>query len=128
MTLAGRWPRGMLTSAIGLPAAMTNTALTGPSAPPEGVPSADEYRRFVESVTDYAMLLLDRSGRIRTWTPGAERLAGYAADEIIGQHISRFYTPEDIAAGKPQEHLTVAERESRVESEGWRVRKDGTWF
>jgi PAS domain S-box-containing protein len=128
MTLAGRWPRGMLTSAIGLPAEMTNTALTGLSALPEGVPSADEYRRFVESVTDYAMLLLDRSGRIRTWTPGAERLEGYAADEIIGQHISRFYTPEDITAGKPQEHLTIAERESRVESEGWRVRKDGTWF
>jgi PAS domain S-box-containing protein len=108
---------------------MTTTALTGrASAPPEKAPSSDEYRRFVDSVTDYALLLLDPTGAIRTWPPGAERLEGYTADEIIGRNIATFYTPEDVAAGKPEEHRAVADRAERVESEGWRVRKDGTRF
>ncbi|HUM11687.1 MAG TPA: PAS domain-containing sensor histidine kinase [Myxococcaceae bacterium] len=88
----------------------------------------ERFRALVSSVKDYAIFMLDPSGRIETWNAGAERTKGYTAEEIIGQHISLFYTPEDLARGLPLALLAEARREGRVESEGWRVRKDGTRF
>jgi PAS domain S-box-containing protein len=94
-----------------------------------GAKSADEqFRLLVESVTDYAIFLLDPSGRVMSWNPGAERIKGYSAAEIVGQHFSLFYPPEDRAAGKPDAALGRAERDGRSQYEGWRVRKDGTRF
>ena len=86
------------------------------------------YRLLVESVRDYAIFVLDPTGVIASWNLGAERLKGYTAEEIIGRHFSTFYPAEDVAAGKPAWELEVAERDGRVEDEGWRVRKDGTLF
>ena len=83
---------------------------------------------LVDSVTDYAIILLDTEGRVLTWNTGAERLKGWKADEIIGQPISRFYPEEDIRSGKIQTELKGAAAEGRFEDEGWRVRKDGTRF
>jgi len=96
---------------------------------PVGPRSVEErFRALVSSVKDYAIFMLDPSGNIETWNAGAERTKGYQAEEIIGQHMSRFYTPEDLARGLPGKLLAEALREGRVESEGWRVRKDGTRF
>ena len=86
------------------------------------------YRLLIEAVTDYAIYLLDPSGIITTWNPGAERIKGYTAHEIIGQHFSRFYTEEDRKLGLPARALQTAEREGKFEAEGWRVRKDGSRF
>jgi PAS domain S-box-containing protein len=86
------------------------------------------YQTMVESVRDYAIFLLDPSGYIVTWNEGAQRLKGYNADEIIGQHFSVFYPPEAIAIGHPQRELEIASAEGRFEEEGWRIRKDGTAF
>src|SRR5215469_14604524 len=88
----------------------------------------ERFRALVSSVKDYAIFMLDPSGKIETWNAGAERTKGYRAEEIIGQHMSRFYTPEDLARGLPGILLAQAAREGRVEVEGWRVRKDGTRF
>ena len=90
--------------------------------------AAGLFRLLVSSVRDYAIFVLDPSGHILTWNPGAERFKGYTAAEAIGCHFSMFYGAEDIAAGKPQEELEVATREGRVEDEGWRYRKDGSRF
>jgi PAS domain S-box-containing protein len=86
------------------------------------------YRRLIEAVTDYAIFQLDVEGKVATWNPGAERIKGYQANEIIGEHFSRFYTPEDRAAGLPQRALQTAAKEGRYEAEGRRCRKDGTQF
>jgi PAS domain S-box-containing protein len=86
------------------------------------------YRLLVEQVEDYAIFALDTSGHVITWNPGVQRLKGYTAAEIIGQHFSRFYTPEDVASGLPQRLLDLAARTGRAGSEGWRVRKDGSRF
>jgi PAS domain S-box-containing protein len=86
------------------------------------------YQLLVESVQDYAIFVLDSTGHVMSWNPGAQRFKGYTRDEIVGRHFSTFYPPEDIAAGKPDWELEVAEREGRLEDEGWRVRKDGTRF
>ena len=86
------------------------------------------YQLLVESVRDYAIFALDPKGMILSWNAGAERIKGYSADEIIGRHFSIFYTAEDLAARKPEMELVLAEREGRVEDEGWRVRKDGSRF
>ncbi len=83
---------------------------------------------LVDSVKDYAIFMLDPQGRVQTWNSGAERIKGYRADEIIGQHISRFYLPEDRDSGRPARLLSDAKRLGRVEDENWRVRKDGTHF
>jgi PAS domain S-box-containing protein len=91
----------------------------------------DSERRFrvlVDGVIDYAIYMLDPSGVIVNWNTGAERLKGYSADEIVGQHFSRFYTAEDRAKGMPARVLDIAAREGRYEAEGWRVRKDGSRF
>ena len=90
--------------------------------------SAGLYRLLVESVHDYAIFALDPTGCILTWNAGAERFKGYRPEEIIGKHFSTFYTPEDLARGRPAEELILAERDGRVEDEGWRVRKDGSRF
>ncbi|HSS69162.1 MAG TPA: ATP-binding protein [Casimicrobiaceae bacterium] len=86
------------------------------------------FRLLVEAVKDYAIFLLDANGRIISWNAGAERIKGYSADEIIGQHFSRFYTEEDRARNRPAHILAAARTEGRYEDEGWRVRKDGTRF
>ncbi|MEJ5058994.1 MULTISPECIES: hybrid sensor histidine kinase/response regulator [unclassified Pseudomonas] len=90
--------------------------------------SEQQFRLLVQSVTDYAIYMLDPDGRLTNWNLGAQRIKGYAPEEIIGQHFSLFYTPEDRAAGEPQRTLDIAVREGRFENKGWRVRKDGTRF
>jgi PAS domain S-box-containing protein len=90
--------------------------------------SEDRFRLLVESVRDYAIFMLDPEGRVLTWNAGAERFKGYKADEIIGQHFSRFYPPEALARGLPEHELQVAGETGSFEDEGWRVRKDGTLF
>ncbi len=86
------------------------------------------YRLLVESVTDYAIFAIDPTGHVLSWNAGAERLKGYKPEEIIGRHFSTFYSPEDIAARKPDRELQDAIRDGRVEDEGWRIRKDGSRF
>ena len=90
--------------------------------------SERQFRLLVEGVTDYALYTLDPNGIITSWNAGAQRIKGYPADEIIGQHFSRFYTERDRAAGIPARALYAAAREGRFEAEGWRLRKDGTMF
>jgi PAS domain S-box-containing protein len=90
--------------------------------------SWDDCRLLVESVVDYAIFMLDIDGHVATWNAGAEKIKGYSAKEIIGQHFSRFYTPEDLANGKPEHALECAREKGRFEDEAWRIRKDGTRF
>jgi hypothetical protein len=84
------------------------------------------YRVLVESVSDYAIFMLDAKGRVMSWNAGAERIKGYTADEVMGRHFSLFYPADDQHAGKPAGVLRSALREGRHEEDGWRVRKDGT--
>jgi PAS domain S-box-containing protein len=88
----------------------------------------ERFRLLVESVSDYAIFLLDPKGYVQSWNAGAERFKGYTADEIIGKHFSIFYTQEDLARRYPQYELEVATEVGRFEEEGWRIRKDGTRF
>jgi PAS domain S-box-containing protein len=90
--------------------------------------SEERFRLLVERVQDYAILMLDRDGRITTWNLGAERLKGYKAEEILGQHFSVFYTPEANQKNHPQHELELAVQQGSYAEEGWRVRKDGTRF
>ena len=90
--------------------------------------SEERFRLLVESTLDYAIFVLDPEGHVASWNPGAQRIKGYAADEIIGRHFSTFYAPEAVAAGWPDHELREAARVGRFEDEGWRVRKDGTRF
>jgi len=90
--------------------------------------SDERLRLLVASVKDYAIFVLDPTGHVASWNPGAERLKGYKASEIIGQHFSRFYPEVDVRAGKCEMELTVAQQVGRFEDEGWRIRKDGTRF
>ena len=90
--------------------------------------SEQSFRRLVQGVRDYAIYMLDEEGRVSSWNTGAEAIKGYQADEIIGEHFSRFYTPEDRAAGEPARALATARREGKYEKEAWRIRKDGTRF
>jgi formate hydrogenlyase transcriptional activator len=90
--------------------------------------SEQRFRSLTEGVRDYAIFMLDPEGRISTWNEGAERIKGYRADEIIGQHFSRFYTDEDMQAGKPGLALQTAAAQGKFEDEGWRLRKDGSRF
>src|SRR5258705_241734 len=88
----------------------------------------DAFRLLVDSVIDYAIFMLDPKGLVVAWNDGAERIKGYRPGDIIGQHFSRFYPAEDVAAGKCELELEGALREGRFEDEGWRIRKDGTRF
>jgi PAS domain S-box-containing protein len=89
---------------------------------------AGRYQLLIEAVTDYAIYMLDPTGIVTSWNPGAQRFKGYSPAEIIGQHFSRFYTEEDQKAGRPARALEIAKSEGKFENEGWRVRKDGTRF
>jgi PAS domain S-box-containing protein len=86
------------------------------------------YERLVHSIVDYAVYMLDRNGRVVSWNPGAERIKGYSAGEIIGHHFSRFYTDEEREAGVPALALKEATENGRFTAESWRIRKDGTRF
>jgi len=86
------------------------------------------YRLLVEAVTDYAIYMLDPDGFITSWNLGARRFKGYEEAEIIGRHFSTFYTDEDRARGLPEKALSISAAEGKFESEGWRVRKDGSQF
>jgi len=88
----------------------------------------DSFRLLVESMPDYAIFMLDTTGRVVSWNKGAERLKGYRAEEIIGRHYSCFHEPTDVASRKWQRELEIAAREGRYEEDGWRVRKDGSRF
>lgn len=88
----------------------------------------DRYRLLVEAITDYAIYMLDPTGRVTSWNAGASLFKGYSADEIIGRNFSTFYPPADVAAGLPARGLATAREEGRFESEGWRIRKDGSRF
>lgn len=91
----------------------------------------DESREFallVNSVTDYAIYMLDIDGVIRTWNPGGQRIKGYTAEDVIGTNFSRFYLPDDAAAGVPERNLRTAATEGRCIEDGWRVRQDGSRF
>ena len=88
----------------------------------------DPFNLLVQSVVDYAIYMLDAKGRVTSWNAGAERIKGYSADEIVGQHFSRFYTDEDREAEVAQGRARDRARNGRYEAEGWRVRKDGTRF
>ncbi|MGE7962153.1 PAS domain S-box protein [Pseudomonas sp. NPDC089918] len=90
--------------------------------------SEQQFRLLVQSVTDYAIYMLAPDGRVTNWNLGAQRIKGYRPEEVIGQHFSMFYTPEDREAGEPQRALEIATREGRFENKAWRVRKDGTRF
>ncbi len=90
--------------------------------------SEARFRLLVEAVKDYAIFMLDPSGRVVTWNAGAARIKGYDAREIIGHHFSEFYPTDDVRAGKCERELEGAARDGRFEDEGWRIRKDGTRF
>jgi formate hydrogenlyase transcriptional activator len=95
----------------------------------EALRRADQQlRSIVESVRDYAIYLLDKDGNVMTWNPGAERIKGYTAEDIIGKHFSRFFTQEERDRGRPAEMMRQAVEKGRVEEEAWRVRKDGSRF
>ena len=91
-------------------------------------PTDAQFRLLVESVTDYAIYLLDTAGGVASWNAGAERIKGYGAAEILGRHFSLFYPPEQRAGGRPERMLELAAREGRITAQGWRLRKDGSRF
>src|SRR4029453_4578926 len=93
--------------------------------PEPGAVRADQFRLLVDAVKDYAIFLLDVDGNVVSWNAGAERIKGYAAKEILGQHFSHFYEPDDIAAGLPAQALARAAREGRFQGRGWGGRQGG---
>ena len=99
-----------------------------PTAKPGSGSNDERFKLLVESVSDYAIFLLDPKGFIQSWNAGAQRFKGYRAEEIIGKHFSIFYTKPDIDRSHPQHELQIADRAGKFEEEGWRVRKDGTTF
>src|SRR3569832_1858176 len=92
------------------------------------VDSERRFRLLVEGVVDYAIYMLDPAGIVTNWNAGAQRIKGYRADEIIGQHFSLFYLQEDRAAEMPARSLETTRSTGRFKTEGWRMRKDGTRF
>lgn len=96
---------------------------------PSPLPSIpDVYRLLVSSLQDYAVIVMDADGIIRSWNPGAEKIKGWTAEQIIGESFEQFYTPESLAAGHPRHELERARATGRYEEEGWRVRRDGSRF
>jgi PAS domain S-box-containing protein len=85
-------------------------------------------QRGIDSIRDYAVILLDTGGHVVKWNKGAERIKGYTAEEILGKHFSIFYPPDVVATNYPNYELAVVRKEGRFEDEGWRMRKDGTRF
>lgn len=100
-------------------------AMTDAGAPPF---SFGGDHLLLQGVTDYAIYMLDASGNILSWNTGGQRIKGYTGDEVIGRHFSTFYPQEDVERGEPERALDTAAREGRYETEGWRVRKDGSRF
>ncbi|MFT4064093.1 PAS domain S-box protein [Paraburkholderia sp.] len=96
--------------------------------PPASLPTDESFRLLVDAVDDYAIFMLDPSGRVVTWNAGAQKMKGYDADEIIGQPVSIFHTQADLAVSEPETMLMHAAANGRAESEGWRRRKDGSTF
>jgi PAS domain S-box-containing protein len=92
------------------------------------IPADERYRRLVDAVTDHAIVLLDGRGRIATWSPGAQRMTGFAAEDVVGRPSSCLYPPEDVQAGKDGAVLHVAAKHGRIQDDGWRARKDGSRF
>jgi PAS domain S-box-containing protein len=118
-----------LESAEGILVTAAVRDITERRAQEESLRQTDEtLRLMVHGVKDYAILMLDPQGRIATWNEGAERIKGYRAEEIVGQHFSRFYPAEDVRSDKPAQELKIALEQGRFEEEGWRVRKDGSRF
>jgi PAS domain S-box-containing protein len=109
----------------GTPAKAANAKTGSPAA---ALGSEESFRLLVESVKDYAIIMLDTAGHVVSWNAGAERFKGYRPSEIIGKHFSCFYPSEAIQRGVPEQELRAAAAEGRFESEGWRVRKDGKQF
>ena len=116
---------------------MGTTSLVSAARPKKGDPGnhhdEEASRRLlcdllVERVRDYAIFILGVDGTVRSWNEGAERIKGYTKDEILGKPMSTFYTPEDVARGRPAELLGIAKAQGRVEDEGWRIRKNGERF
>src|ERR1700723_2018932 len=108
---------------------MTDSVNGKKEGPVGGLESdANIYRTFVMSNRDYAMLMLDLTGHVKSWNLGAEAIKGYSANEIIGSHFSRFYTAEDIQRGLLDHALAVSAQQGRYLDEGWRVHKDGSRF
>ena len=101
---------------------------SGPTDPVNFQTDAERFRLLVDAVTDYAIYMLGRDGKVITWNTGAERLKGYKAGEIVGQHFRRFFTPEDQQRNLPAQILEVAAANGRHETEGWRIRSDGSKF
>jgi len=97
--------------------------LDPPAMSPDG-----RFHAIVENIRDYAIMLLDPMGRVQSWNSGAERLTGYKRDEILGKHLATFYPADGVAAGEPETELRTALREGHYETEGWRVRKDGSLY
>ena len=100
-----------------------------PSAPAREI-SAEQREELtsllLRNVRDYAIILLDPMGHVATWDEGAQRLLGYTADEILGQHFSVFFTPEDVAQGRPDGEIETARMTGQTENENWLVRRDGS--
>src|SRR5207253_2075253 len=88
----------------------------------------EEFRLLVESIKDYAIFMIDPAGHITSWNKGAKKIKGYSASEVLGKHISIFYTNEDIERQEPENNLETTREHGRFENEGWRVRKDGSRF
>jgi PAS domain S-box-containing protein len=109
--------------------ASLRAAVAGQSRAESGLRESEKFfGLLVSGVRDYAVFLLDHQGNVLTWNTGAERIKGYRADEIIGQHFSRFYPEEELQAGKPKRELEIATTTGKFEDEGWRLRKDGSRF
>src|SRR5579863_4744611 len=120
-----------------VPGGFSDRAGSGGAAPPTAGPASelDAKQRLpemlelmVESIPEYAIILLDTAGHIATWNLTAKQLSGYTQEEIIGKHFSVLCVAEDVAMGKPARELEIAVREGRFQDEGWRVRKDGSRF
>jgi PAS domain S-box-containing protein len=107
---------------------MAKRSVEAPAPRPAGGEASDasRFQLLVQGIVDYAIYMVSPEGVVTSWNAGAQRMKGYKPDEIIGQHFSRFFTPEDRNAGLPQRALAIARRVGRFESEGWRVRKDGS--
>jgi len=140
--IAGHLPEAMRPAPAGIPVAQNKThpalqpsdhdlrhASEDSHLPGHSVADIKKrYRLLVNSVTDYALYMLDPEGCVATWNAGAERLKGYTAEEVLGRNYSLFFLPEDVEAGEPARKLEEAAREGHYEVEAWRLRKDGTIF
>ena len=116
------------TARVGPPQGGSDLAERGQARSVQTLEDEHLLHLLVDTITDYAIFMLDPNGRVATWNPGAQRIKGYAAHEIIGQHFSKFYPEDAVARRFPQYELEVASRVGRFEDEGWRVRKDGSLF